>query len=51
MIGSIILWKQFSTFLYDLFATLKFKKIFFDTVVKFMALNIMEYENHVLSNI
>jgi hypothetical protein len=24
------------------------KSIFFDTVVKFMALNIMDYENHVL---
>jgi len=50
-IRSIILWKQFSTFLYDLFAALKFKKIFFDTVVKFMTLNVMDNENHVLSNI
>jgi len=48
MICSIIFWKQFSTFLYDLFAALKFKKIFFDAIVKFMALNIMDYENHVL---
>jgi len=29
----------------------KVKKIFFETVVKFMALNIMDYENHILSNI